>query len=41
MKRFRLLLIVLSFTFFVSIAYAQTGTLTVELSEIQGREGAI
>ena len=41
MKKFRLSLMVISFTFFVSIAYAQTGTLTVEISEIQGREGAI
>ena len=41
MKRFRLSLMVISFTFFVSIAYAQTGTLAVEISEIQGREGAI
>ncbi len=41
MKRFRLSFMVISFTFFVSIAYAQTGTLTVEISEIQGREGAI
>jgi len=41
MKRFRLSLMVISFTFFVSIAYAQTGTLTVEITEIQGREGAI
>jgi uncharacterized protein (DUF2141 family) len=41
MKRFRLSLMVISFTFFVSIAYAQTGTLTVEISEIQGREGEI
>ena len=41
MKRFRLSIIAISFIFFVSIAYAQTGTLTVEISEIQGREGAI
>jgi uncharacterized protein (DUF2141 family) len=34
-------LIAISFTFFVSIAYAQTGTLTVKISEIQGREGEI
>ena len=41
MKRFRLSLMVICFTFFVSIAYAQTGTLTVEVSEIQGNEGKI
>ena len=41
MKRFRLSLMVIGFTFFVSIAYAQTGTLTVIISEIQGREGKI
>jgi uncharacterized protein (DUF2141 family) len=41
MKRFRLSLIAVSFTFLVSIAYAQTGTLTVEISEIQGGEGEI
>ena len=41
MKRFRLSLMVICFTFFVSIAYAQTGTLTVQISEIQGNEGKI
>ena len=41
MKGFRLSLMVICFTFFVSIAYAQTGTLTVEISEIQGNEGKI
>ena len=41
MKRLRSSLMVISFTFFVSIAYAQTGTLTAKISEIQGREGAI
>lgn len=41
MKKFRLSLIVISLTFFVSIAYAQTGTITVEISEIKGTEGQI
>ena len=41
MKRFRLSLMLICFTFFVSIAYAQTGTLTVQISEIQGNEGKI
>ena len=41
MKKLGLSLMVISFTFFVSIAYAQTGTITVGISEIQGREGAI
>ena len=41
MKRFRLSLMVICFTFFVSLAYAQTGTLTVEISEIQDTKGQI
>jgi len=41
MNKFRLSLIVLSLTLFVSIAYAQTGTITVEISGIQGTEGQI
>ncbi len=41
MKKIRLSLIVISFTFFVSIAYAQTGMITVEISGIQGTEGQI
>ncbi|MBC8431474.1 MAG: DUF2141 domain-containing protein [Desulfobacterales bacterium] len=41
MKKFRLLLIIISLTLFVSIAYAQTGTITVEISGIQGTEGQI
>jgi uncharacterized protein (DUF2141 family) len=41
MKKFRLLLIVISLILFVSIASAQTGTITVEISEIQGTEGQI
>ena len=41
MKTFRLSLIVISLTLFVSIAYAQTGTITVEISGIQGSEGQI
>ena len=41
MKKFRLSLIVISLTLFVSIAYAQTGTITVEISGIQGTEGQI
>ena len=32
---------VIIFTFFVSIAYAQNGTLIAEVSEIKGTEGAI
>ena len=41
MKKFRLSLIVISFTLFVSIAYAQTGTIIVEISGIHGTEGQI
>ncbi len=41
MKKFRLSLIIISLTLFVSIAYAQTGTITVEISGIQGPEGQI
>ena len=41
MKKIRLSLIVISLTLFVSIAYAQTGTITVEISGIQGTEGQI
>ena len=41
MKKFRLSLIVIILTLFVSIAYAQTGTITVEISVIQGTEGQI
>jgi len=41
MKRFRMSLIVICLTVFVSIAYAQTGKITVEISGIQGSEGQI
>ncbi len=41
MKRFRMSLIVICLTLFLSIAYAQTGTITVEISGIQGSEGQI
>ncbi len=39
MKKFRLSLIVISLTLFVSIAYAQTGTLNVEISGINDIKG--
>ena len=41
MKRFRMSLFVICLTLFVSIAYAQTGTITVEISGMQGTEGQI
>ncbi|MBC8431618.1 MAG: DUF2141 domain-containing protein [Desulfobacterales bacterium] len=41
MKKFRLSLIIISLTLFVSMAYAQTGKITVEISGIQGTEGQI
>ena len=41
MKKFRLSLIAISLTLFFSIAYAQTGRLTVEISGIQGTGGQI
>ena len=41
MKRFRMSLFVICLTLFVSIAYAQTGMITVEISRIQGTEGQI
>ncbi len=39
MKKFRLSLIVISLTLFVSIAYAQTGTIYVEISGIKDPKG--
>ena len=41
MKKFRLSLIVINLILFVSIAYAQTGTIIVEILGIKGTEGQI
>lgn len=41
MGKFLLPLIIIGFTLFVSTAYAQTGTITVEISGIQGTDNSI